>query len=405
MPPKPTVQKNNQNNQSKKPDDTEKIEDQTQDDLKILEEQKSPEKKKPNSKNPPVKKSTRWLFLVLGAVAIAIIVTGIGYMIWAPKTEQAADTETNTNQPVIENPDLPDLMGGDRFDRGHYYPVAIMIDNLAPARPQSGLQAASVVYEALVEGGITRFMAVFDHGDISQIGPVRSARPYFLSWLAEYDAAYAHAGGSPEALGNINKNRVHDINALSKASRAFYRDKTRPAPHNLYTTSNSMYTTTQAMKLKISDVDLVSWQFATSLDALPTAAVDIKKVTLNFSGSSKSSEVSYTYDAVNQNFLRNSAGKSHEDRLTKAQIKVKNLIIQTISNKIIAGEKGRLTMTVTGTGKAKIFQNGKVFDATWTKTDENSRTIFTLADGSQVKFQVGNTWIEVLPEGRTVVIE
>ncbi|PIS41055.1 MAG: hypothetical protein COT26_00110 [Candidatus Kerfeldbacteria bacterium CG08_land_8_20_14_0_20_43_14] len=407
MPPKSTPEKNSSKKPSANEAESEKIEKPVLVESEAENKGKKADVKKKSTDKTEVKNNwTRWLYLALGGVAIALIITGIGYYVLSPKTDDAnTNVSLDNSQPVKVNPDLPDLVGGDRFDMGHYYPVAVMIDNASPARPQSGLQSASVVYEALVEGGITRFMAIFDHGEISQIGPVRSARPYFLDWLAEYDAAYAHAGGSPEALGEIVKNRIHDINGIGNSAKAFYRDKTRPAPHNLYTSSNAMYVTTVANKLKISDVDIISWQFALPTDVLPATATAANKVKINFSGSAKSSEVSYAYDSASQTYLRSQAGVSQEDRLTKAQIKVKNLIIQTISNNIMVGEKGRLTMKVTDTGKAKIFQNGKVFEATWTKTDASSRTIFSLADGTEVKFQPGNTWIEVLPEGRKVVIE
>ena len=308
-----------------------------------------------------------------------------------------------TEQPVSAAPKefAPDLTGGNRYDHGHFYPVAVMIDNAAPARPQSSLQAASVVYEALVEGGITRFMAIFDQGDVKEIGPVRSARQYFLEWLAEYEAAYAHAGGSPEALTNIQRNRVHDINGIGSASTAFFRDKTRPAPHNLYTTGLMMFLTTRANNLKYSDLTLTPWTFGPTVSAGAAAT----SVTMNFSGSAKSAEVSYAYDATRQQWLRSQAGKAQQDRLTKATLGVTNLVVQRISSNITVGEKGRLTMKVTGTGKAKLFQHGQVVDVTWTKAKAEDRTVFTLADGTPATFLPGNTWVEVLPDNRTLTIK
>jgi hypothetical protein len=345
---------------------------------------------------------TRWTYLTLAA--ILIVTLGMSLVAFVHFTEKAETVDVpETEQPVSTAPTefAPDLTGGNRFAHGHFYPVAVMIDNAAPARPQSSLQAASVVYEALVEGGITRFMAVFDQGDVKEIGPVRSARQYFLEWLAEYEAAYAHAGGSPEALSNIRRERIHDINGIGSASTAFFRDSTRPAPHNLYTTGMKMFLTTRANNLKYSDLTLTPWQFGSTVGA----GVAAKSVTMNFSGSSKSAEVSYTYDTVRQQWLRSQAGKEHKDRITNAAIGATNLIVQRISSSIAVGEKGRLTMTVTGTGKAKLFQHGQVLDVTWTKANAESRTKFTLADGSEATFLPGNTWIEVLPENRTLTVQ
>lgn len=347
----------------------------------------------------------RWIYLVLAAIAVAVVIIIVGVNILSVKNEPAEevkDTNTSVQEPL---PFAQDLIGGNLYEHGHYYPLAVMIDNASPARPQSGLQSASVVYEALVEGGITRFMAIFDQGSISQIGPVRSSRQYFLEWLAEYDAGYAHAGGSPEALTNIKKDRVHDINGIGNAAKAFSRDKTRPAPHNLYTSSMALYTFVVANNWKYSDAQITPWLFAKAGDPTPVDARVANKVTFYFTGTTKSTQIIYTYDAAKGGYLRSQAGQPHQDRLTKAQILVKNLVIQTISNNISVGEKGRLTMRVDGTGKAKIFQNGTVREVTWSKTSPEARTTFVGADGNPVSFVLGNTWVEVLPEGRTVTIE
>jgi len=347
------------------------------------------------------KRLLTWPYLTGAGVAVAAIIIGLVLAGQPPAVNPPLVTANSSTNAAAVSPAVPDLVGGVTA-HGHYYPVAVMIDNHSAARPQSGLQAASVVYEALVEGGITRFMAVYDHGKVEQIGPVRSARPYFLQWLAEYDAAYAHAGGSPEALGDIRKERVHDINGIGSAAGAFHRDGTRPAPHNLYTSSEKLYTVTVQNKLKISDVDIVSWTFGSILPPGGTAA---KTVDMFFTGKTKSTQVTYTYDAAKQQWLRNQAGQPHQDRLTKAQIGTTNLIVQRIPSSIGVGEKGRLTMTVTGTGSAKLFQQGMVREVTWTKKDREARTMFTNADGTPVTFLPGNTWIEVLPSDRTLTVQ
>lgn len=348
------------------------------------------------------KQFMQWPYLVGGGVALVIIIVGLVIVLGGK-----ADTSTNANNAVSTNTATQlqfayDLMGGNRYEHGHYYPVAVMIDNHSKARPQSGLQAASVVYEALVEGSITRFMAVFDKDDVAQIGPVRSARPYFLQWLAEYDAAYAHAGGSPEALGELRKDRIHDINGIGNAARAFRRDTSRPAPHNLYTSQQALFGITKANKLQYADAQITTWAFSPTLAAGGTA---VKSVEMFFSGKTKPTQVAYAYDATKKLWLRSQAGQPHQDRLTKAQIGVMNLIVQRVSSNISVGEKGRLTMTVTGTGSAKIFQQGMVRDITWTKTDKEARTVFTEADGSPVLFLPGNTWVEVLPSDRTLTVQ
>lgn len=345
---------------------------------------------------------TRWTYITLAAILVVTLgMTLVAFVNFTRRAAPSVTTTTSTPVSIKQAEHAPDLTGGNRYAHGHFYPVAVMIDNSAPARPQSSLQAASIVYEALVEGGITRFMAVFDQGDVKEIGPVRSARQYFLEWLAEYDAAYAHAGGSPEALTNIRRDRIHDINGIGSASAAFFRDSTRPAPHNLYTTGLKMLLMTRANNLKYSGLMLTPWTFGSTVST-GTAA---NTVTMYFSGRSLSSQVSYAYDATKLQWLRSAAGQPHKDRLTDAQIGVTNLVVQRVSSKIAVGEKGRLTMTVTGTGKAKLLQHGQVLDLNWSKPTAEDRTLFTLADGTPATFLPGNTWIEVLPEDRTLTVQ
>ncbi|MDD5040737.1 MAG: DUF3048 domain-containing protein, partial [Patescibacteria group bacterium] len=148
-------------------------------------------------------------------------------------------------------------------DTAHYWPYAVMIENLPSVRPQKGLSQASVVYETLAEGGATRFMAVFDpSGIVPEIMPVRSARPYYIEWVSEYGALYAHAGGSPKALTVIKENAdINNLEALSRDAVYFWRDQTIGAPHNLVTSSEKMTFALRDKGLDTKEAVFRPWQF------------------------------------------------------------------------------------------------------------------------------------------------
>ncbi len=143
-------------------------------------------------------------------------------------------------------------------------PLAVMVENHTDARPQSGLSKADVVYEALAEGGITRFMAVFLQED-TKMGPIRSARPYYLDWAVEYGAAYAHFGGSPDALDKINQYGIKDLNGLTIGPPTFERTNARPAPHNVYSTTEKLREKADQKGYK-KDTDITMWKFLDEKD-------------------------------------------------------------------------------------------------------------------------------------------
>lgn len=285
------------------------------------------------------------------------------------------------------------------------WPYAVMIENLLSVRPQSGLAQAAVVYEALAEGGSTRFMAVFDQSEvIPELMPVRSARPYYLEWASEYGALYAHAGGSPLALTIIRENPdINDLEALSRDAVYFWRDRTKSAPHNLVSSSEKMNMALRDKELADKETDFRSWIFKDDAE-LAARGEDNKVLTFNFSYG-KTYKVDYRYNRENNEYLRYNADQEHKDKNTNEQIKVNNVIVQIVREPVLNGGKGRLEIYVGGEGKAWIFVDGNVIEGIWKKGSRTDRTLFYDAEGNEVEFNRGNTWVHVLSETQEVIYQ
>lgn len=277
--------------------------------------------------------------------------------------------------------------------------AGVMIENLPETRPQAGLSGASVVYESLVEGGATRFLALFPVRETSleRIGPVRSIRPYYLDWLVEYEGILAHAGGSPEALSTIYRHNIPSLNAIAGDGEYFWRDRGIAAPHNLFTSSEKLRTAFDDTKRKTKTFS--SWSFKDDpvLEARPDGESFVR---VKFSG--YAFETEFRYRRATNTYARFTAGVAHEDVLTHQQIQANNVIVQIIPKIVAVGEQGRLTLDVFGEGKAYIFVDGGMNIGIWKKADRTARTEFFFEDGSPAQLNRGSTWVEVVPEDRAV---
>lgn len=290
-------------------------------------------------------------------------------------------------------------------EKADHLPYAVMMENLLSVRPQSGLSQAAVVYETLVEGGSTRFMAVFDPSEvIPEIMPVRSARPYYLEWASEYGALYVHAGGSPKALTVIWENPdINDLEALSRDGVYFWRDHTKGAPHNLVTSSEKMNFALRDKELNEKKSNYSSWLFKD--DAPETERGENGKIlSFNFSYGI-TYKVDFVYHRGENEYVRSNANRPHLDKNTGQQIAVKNVIIQLVEEPVLNGGKGRLDIYVGGEGNAWIFRDGQVIEGTWGKGSRTDRTLFYDENGDEVEFNRGNTWVHVLPKDQAVIYQ
>jgi hypothetical protein len=281
------------------------------------------------------------------------------------------------------------------------YPIAVIIENLLEARPQSGLSQASLVYEAEAEGNITRFLAFFDGGvNLEKIGPVRSARSYFIDWAVELSALFVHCGGSPQALAQIASENIFALNEFYQGD-FFWRDKARPAPHNIYTSSENLE---KYLELKgVREGKFLPWQFK---DDAPMAGRPEKgEIEVNFPLADY--VVKWQYNKENNDYTRYTAGQTHKDADGR-EIKARNVIIEYVGAQVI-DEELRLEMEHIGSGQAIVCLDGKCEEGEWQKKSSVARTRFykitnpPLDKGGvggfnteEFKLNAGATWIEVV---------
>lgn len=338
------------------------------------------------------------VLIIIGLAVIGAIIAGIAVF-----GGDSSDTNTNTTttnssrNTTSEGKKATRKIDGAAIESGreNFFPVALMVENLVASRPQSGLDHANLVYEVLVEGGITRFMAVYASGDqIEKIGPVRSARTYYLDWAKELGALYGHIGGSPEALQLIPQYEVIDLNQFYN-SQYYWREKTRPAPHNLYTSSELLSRAVRDKNLPETG-DYTSWDYSLKDQGAATA----KKVTIDFSNFNY--QVEYRYAQDKNQYERYLAGQPHTMDNGTA-ITAKNVIVQFVKTRL-AGE-GRLNIETIGEGEARIYRNGEEVLGTWKKTARDERTMYYDASGDAISFVPGTTWVAVVPTDRTVTYQ
>ena len=271
--------------------------------------------------------------------------------------------------------------------------TAVVIENSPEARPQSSLNQAGVVFEAIAEGGITRFVALYQQNRPEIIGPIRSLRPYFIDWALMYDAPIAHVGGSAEALDQARALGIKDLDEFALAN-TFYRATDRFAPHNVYTSFERLDATNQ--NLGFTDNDFT--QLPRKEDS-PVAIPDAAAITLNIS--SFLYRVDYNYDITTNSYLRTLAGNPHIDRESQAQLNPKVVIVANIANRVV--DFGRQAYDMVGSGTVQIFQDGTVIDGTWSRASQSSQFSFTDVNGDPIELNRGQTWITALDIDQSAV--
>jgi Protein of unknown function (DUF3048). len=285
------------------------------------------------------------------------IFTGVYFAFFAEKPHQPIAPVTN-QEPEEEEPEpttVPSSLSGLPVDPSiNERPVtAVMIENSMEARPQAGLLEAGVVFEAIAEGGITRFVALYQDTEPDYVGPVRSARPYYMTWLLGFDATYAHAGGSPEALSLINQWRVKD---LPHDNAHYWRVSSRFAPHNLYTSIPKLREYAAAKGFGKSNFTPLPRKEKEEPAATPTAR------SIDFNISSFNYNVHYDYDPATNSYKRSEGGAPHTDERSGAQLSPKVVVALIIPQ----GRNGiYYTYQTVGSGQAFIFQDGIVKTGTW----------------------------------------
>lgn len=271
--------------------------------------------------------------------------------------------------------------------------TGVMIENSPDARPQSGLYDAGVVYEAIAEGGITRFLALFQESKPEYIGPVRSVRPYYLDFLTPYDAPIAHAGGSGQALAEIAHQGIKDLEAFQNPSH-YQRVSNRYAPHNLYTGRSTLLNLQKSKGWNSSKFTGFARKEKEEKAATPTAK------SIDFNISSFLYNVHYDYDAKANDYKRVMGGRPHTDEKAKKQIHPK-VVVALVMSHHYAGIYS--VYGVNGSGAAYVFQNGTVTKGTWHKKNRKTQISFKSADKKELKLNPGQTWLTLVSSTGAVV--
>lgn len=267
-------------------------------------------------------------------------------------------------------------------------PVVVMVENHPEARPQSGLDRADVVYEALVEGGVTRFMAVYSTADAPVVGPVRSMRDYFVYWASEYQPIFAHIGGSPQSYHAV---AVAGLRHFEESpAYGYWRTRDRAAPHNAYLDTAAVRAAAERLGMLSAGAFAGLLQYPDWPASRPEVAGHI---TMRYPGGYR---VAWAYSPARQVYLRSMDGRPHTDAITGAQLAARALIVQRVATRSIDAED-RQAMDLVGQGKIAYFVDGRAGVGTWHKATATAPTYFFDAAGERLVLPPGQVWIQVLP--------
>ena len=266
--------------------------------------------------------------------------------------------------------------------------TAIMIENSPDARPHSGLKQAEIVYEAIAEGGITRFLTLFQQHKPQLIGPVRSLRMYYVDWLAPYQASVAHVGGSHASLQEIRNGKYRDIDQFFNGS-SYWRANDRRPPHNVYTSFEKLDALNAGKGYKSS-------QFTSFARADGKASNKPNAVSIDINFSSSWYNTHYDYDKASNTYLRSIGGQASNDR-EEGRLAPSVVIALHVNETTVMEDGWRQSIVTNGTGTATVFQNGTVAECTWRKNDRFSPLELIDAAGKPVALNRGQTWIAAVP--------
>lgn len=331
----------------------------------------------------------------IGITLLVILISSFWLFARSPQTNTALDEA----EIILDASAEDNITGSPRFLDNVRVPehqdspiVAVMIDANINARPHYGIDKAQLVIEAPVEGGLPRYMAFFDTAqEVEKIGPVRSARPYFLDWANEIADMYAHVGGSPAALASLHSGELNVIDLDEFYDPYFWRSTSRFAPHNVLTSSEGLSDAAHDNEFETHRVsDDRKWKFVSSGDA----GSDAQKIVIDYGYPQYN--VIWEYNPETDVYERYVGGKKHATDNVDV-ITAKNIVVQFVSLEVI-DVVGRLDIETIGKGKALVFAHGNMTQGSWSKPRSSERTRYYDEVGNEVEFVSGMTWVQVFDE-------
>ena len=336
-----------------------------------------------------IKLKKKNLLIILGALLFLVALLTVGFFLFN-KDSEVVEKIKETVKPK-EKVDIVDVNSKSR-------PYAVMINNISTARPlQSGLQDAYIIYEMIVEGGLTRYMALFMDQDTERIGSIRSSRHYYLDYALENDAIYVHHGQSPQAKSDFSALGVDRIEVTD--SKTGWRDKTLKvsSEHTLFTSIDKLNNGLGKLRTE-RESDLLLDYSAKEIDlSKHENAKAANNVSIKYSASITSS---YEYDEENKVYKRFVNNKEHTDYVTKEQYTFKNIITYQVENDSLGDSKGRQNLSNIGSGEGYYITNGYAIPIKWEKKSRKSQTKYTYLNGEELIVNDGNTFIQIQPTGK-----
>ncbi len=300
------------------------------------------------------------------------------------ETEMAEEDEFSQNNYSSTSP----FTGLPVTDEYYKRAVAVSIENSPAARPQSGLEKAGIVYEFMLEGGITRFLAIYWPEVPEKIGPIRSARPALIETAQAYDALFLHAGASPDGFALLSNNNLLHLDQIYQ-SNYFWRSSKRSAPHNLYSGKPALDNYLNNLSEK---------EYPNRFDFLTASVISdfirAENITIDYWGSY---DVIYKYNSINNNYSR-FLNQEDNPHLVESgeQLTAKNIIVQYVETST-KDSQGRQEINLNSSGKIELFRDGIVIEGSWEK--RNQQMIYLNNNGEKIEINPGQTWIQIVPSG------
>lgn len=365
--------------------------------MKQKKKEKEQEIKLPKTKIQKLKLKHKKLILIAAALLIILVTL----FLLAGKNDKKESTEKQTTTKQVEEQKKVNIVDINSKSR----PFAIMINNVSTARPlQSGLQDAFIIYEIIVEGGITRYLALFQDVNTERIGSIRSARHYYLDYALENDAIYVHHGNSPQAKSDFSALNIDRIEVSTPSTG--WRDKTLnvASEHTLFTSIEKLQ---NGLKNKRTErnKDLLLNYSADEINLNDMeGSINATSVSIPYSSNTTTS---YKYNAEEKVYYRFVNNKEHTDYVTKKQYTFKNIITYKVKNYTLddVENKGRQGLDNIGSGEGYYISNGYAIKINWKKDCRECQTVYTYLNGEEIKVNDGNTFIQIQPANKDLVLE
>ncbi|MDO4871891.1 MAG: DUF3048 domain-containing protein [bacterium] len=346
------------------------------------------------------KKLTKKQILILSGGLIVVFAGALGAFFYFSKSKKPEPEISKAEEKKPEQDSQPTkyyaALSGlevDSAEKVNAPVIGVMIENSPNARPQSGLAEAEVVFEAIAEGGITRFLALYQQNHPDLIGPVRSLRTYYLDWVSGFDAGIAHVGGSGDALARVRDGSHRDLDQFRLAG-LYWRASDRRAPHNVYTTFENLANHGRSQGWNNSNFE----GFAFKEDS-KSESPNASQIQIVLSGAQYNTF--YNYNGECNCYSRGQAGAAHLDR-EKGYILPKNVVALKMDMTLGADGLHNYYSTI-GSGAAVIFRDGNAEVATWQKESESAPLKLKNANGEDVKLNRGQTWLVAVPNDRGII--